>query len=131
MVVPRFVQAALAGEPLLVYGDGEQTRCFAHVLDVVEGLVRVIEQPACFGKVTNLGTDQEISINGLAQVVLDVTRSHSLIEHVPYDSVYGPGFEDMVRRVPSLERAAELVGYFPTRGLRDIIEDVASEFSAR
>ena len=130
MVVPRFVQAALAGEPLVVYGDGEQSRCFAHVLDVVEGLVRIIEEPACFGKVTNLGTDQEISINGLAEMVIAVTGSPSVIEHVPFDSVYGPGFEDMVRRVPSLERAAELVGYRPVRGLREIIQDVAASIKA-
>lgn len=126
MVVPRFVQAALAGEPLVVYGDGQQTRCFAHVLDVVEGLVRVIEEPACFGKVTNLGTDQEITIRDLAEKVIEVTGSRSIIQQVPYDSVYGPGFEDMQRRVPSLERAAELVGYRPTRGLCEIIQDVAA-----
>jgi UDP-glucose 4-epimerase len=92
----------------------------------VEGIGRVMEEPACFGKVTNLGTDQEISINGLADKVLEVTGSRSLIKHVPFDSVYGPGFEDMQRRVPSLERAAELVGYRPARGLREIIQDVAA-----
>jgi UDP-glucose 4-epimerase len=129
MVVPRFVQAALAGEPLVVYGDGQQTRCFAHVLDIVEGLVHVIEELACIGKVTNLGTDQEISINGLAEEVIAVTGSHSVIQHVPFDSVYGPGFEDMQRRVPSLERAARLVGYRPVRGLREIIQDVAASLS--
>jgi UDP-glucose 4-epimerase len=126
MVVPRFVQAALAGEPLIVYGDGQQTRCFAHVLDVVEGLVCVIEEPACFGKVTNLGNDREISIDGLAAEVISVTGSRSVVEHVPYDSVYGPNFEDMQRRVPCLDRAAELVGYRPLRGLREIIADVAA-----
>jgi len=79
--------------------------------------------------VTNLGTDQEISINGLAEEVIAVTGSRSVIQHVPFDSVYGPGFEDMQRRVPSLERAARLVGYRPVRGLREIIQDVAASLS--
>jgi UDP-glucose 4-epimerase len=125
MVVPRFVGAALRGEPLVVYGDGSQSRCFAHVLDVVEGLVRVLEHEACFGKVMNLGTDQEITINELARQIVEVTGSRSRIEHVPYEAVYGEGFEDMVRRVPSLDRARELIGYKPERDLRTIIRDVA------
>ena len=126
MVVPRFVEAALAGEPLIVYGDGEQQRCFAHVLDVVEGLVRILEQPACFGQVINLGSDREISINGLAELVLEVTGSRSEIRHVPYSEVFGEGFEDMLRRVPCLGRAARLIGYQPTRDLRSVVADVAS-----
>jgi UDP-glucose 4-epimerase len=126
MVVPRFVAAALHGEPLVVHGDGQQTRCFAHVLDVVEGLARVLESEACFGKVINLGTDQEISINNLAKEIIRVTGSRSPIQHLPYEAVYGDGFEDMLRRVPSLERAQELIGYTPTRDLRTIIQDVAA-----
>lgn len=125
MVVPRFVEAALAGEPLTVYGDGEQRRCFAHVLDVVEGLVRILEQPACRGQVVNLGNDREISINDLAKLVVEVTGSRSVIRHVPYSEVYGEGFEDMLRRVPCLERAARLIGYHPTRDLRSVVADVA------
>jgi UDP-glucose 4-epimerase len=127
MVVPRFVEAALAGEPLTVYGDGEQQRCFTHVLDVVEGLVRILEQSACHGQVINLGSDHEISINGLARLVVEVTGSRSVIRHVPYSAVYGEGFEDLLRRVPSLERAARLIGYHPTRDLRGVIADVAAE----
>jgi UDP-glucose 4-epimerase len=125
MVVPRFVEAALAGQPLTVYGDGEQRRCFAHVLDVVEGLVRILEQPACRGQVVNLGNDREISINDLAKLVVEVTGSRSVITHVPYSEVYGEGFEDMLRRVPCLERAARLIGYHPTRDLRSVVADVA------
>ena len=115
-------------EPLVVHGDGLQTRCFAHVLDVVEGLSRVLECEACFGKVINLGTDQEITINDLAaqEIEVSVTASRSPIEHVPYEAVYGDGFEDMLRRVPSLERARELIGYRPVRDLRSIIVDVAA-----
>ncbi len=131
MVVPRFVGSAIRNEPIMVYGDGLQTRCFAHVLDVVEGLSRVLEHEACFGKVINLGTDQEISINDLAARIIEVTGSRSVIEHVPYEAVYGDGFEDMLRRVPSLERAHELIGYRPQRDLRMIIEDVAKTLEAR
>ena len=127
MVVPRFVEAALAGEPLTVYGDGEQRRCFVHVLDVVEGLVRILEQPACRGQVVNLGNDREISINDLAKLVVEVTGSRSVIRHVPYSAVYGEGFEDMLRRVPCLERAARLIGYNPIRDLRSVVADVAAE----
>jgi UDP-glucose 4-epimerase len=130
MVVPRFVAAAMRNEPLMVYGDGLQTRCFAHVLDVVEGLSRVLENDACFGKVLNLGTDQEITINELAAKVIEVTGSRSAIEHVPYEAVYGDGFEDMLRRVPSLERAHELIGYRPERDLRSIISDVAQSLGS-
>jgi len=126
MVVPRFVAAALRNEPLVVHGDGLQTRCFAHVFDVVEGLTRVLENEACFGKVINLGTDQEISINDLAGEIVRITASRSQIQHLPYEAVYGDGFEDMLRRVPSLERAHQLIGYKPTRDLRTIIQDVAA-----
>jgi UDP-glucose 4-epimerase len=127
MVVPRFVEAALAGAPLTVYGDGEQRRCFVHVLDIVEGLVRVLEEPACRGQVINLGSDREISINDLAKLVVEATGSRSVIAHVPYSEVFGEGFEDMLRRVPSLERAARLIGYAPTRDLRSVVADVAAE----
>ncbi len=131
MVVPRFVASAIRDQPIVVYGDGLQSRCFAHVLDVVEGLARVLEHDACFGKVINLGTDQEISINDLAAQIIAITGSRSRIEHVPYEAVYGDGFEDMLRRVPSLERANGLFGYAPVRDLRDIIQDVAASLRAQ
>ena len=127
MVVPRFVQAALKNEPIPVHGDGTQSRCFGHVADVVEGLVRLLENPACFGKVINLGNSDEVSINDLAKRAIDLTGSSSEIRYVPYSEVYGDGFEDMQRRVPSLRKAAELIGYKPTRSLDDIINDVAAE----
>jgi UDP-glucose 4-epimerase len=131
MVVPRFVASAIRNEPIVVYGDGQQSRCFAHVLDVVEGLAHVLEHEACFGKVINLGTDQEISINDLASEIVRITGSSSRIEHVPYEAVYGDGFEDMLRRVPSLERANGLFGYAPVRNLSDIIQDVAASLRAQ
>jgi len=125
MVVPRFVQAALAGEPLLVHGDGRQTRCFAHVDDVVEGLLLLLENEACFGQVINLGNDQEVSIRSLAQTIVETLNSRSEIRTIPYSEVYGDGFEDMRRRVPSLDKAFRLLGYRPERDLSEIIQDVA------
>ena len=128
MVVPRFVRAAIKGEPLPVHGDGAQARCFGHVLDVVEGLAKVIETPACFGQVINLGNDQEVTIKELAEKSIEMTDSTSEIRYISYEEVYGEGFEDMQRRVPSLEKAKRLVGYEPTRMLEDIINDVAEQF---
>lgn len=128
MVVPRFVQAALRNEPIPVYGDGEQSRCFGHVADVVNGLTQLLDNPQCFGEVINIGNNEEISINGLANRAIALTASTSEIKYMTYDEVYGAGFEDMARRVPSLEKAERLIGYKPTRTLDDIINDVAAEF---
>ena len=128
MVVPRFVNAALKNEPIPVYGDGTQARCFGHVADVVEGLVKMLETPTCFGQVINLGNDEEVSIMGLADRAITLTGSSSEIKFVPYEEAYGEGFEDMRRRVPSLDKAKRLIGYKPTRTLDNIINDVAGEY---
>jgi UDP-glucose 4-epimerase len=128
MVVPRFVHAALKNEPITVYGDGTQARCFGHVADVVEGLTKMLETPACFGQVINLGNDEEVSIMGLADRAITLTGSKSEVKFVPYEEAYGEGFEDMRRRVPSLEKAKRLIGYKPTRTLDNIINDVAGEY---
>jgi UDP-glucose 4-epimerase len=130
MVVPRFVQAALAGEPLRVYGDGLQRRCFAHVLDIVEGLVRLMDRKEAIGQVVNLGNDEEVTIADLAARIKQYTKSSSEIHHVPYEKAYGPGFEDMARRVPCLEKAERLIGYRATRNLDRIIADVVASFRA-
>lgn len=130
MVVPRFVRAAVSNEPIEVHGDGSQTRCFGHVADVVEGLVTTLETPACFGEVINIGNSEETSIKALAEKAVAMTGSSSEIRFVPYEEVYGEGFEDMQRRVPSLDKARRLLGYEPTRSLDDIINDVAQEFRA-
>ena len=127
MVVPRFVQAALKNEQIEVHGDGTQSRCFGHVADVVEGLTAMMENPACFGQVINMGSDGEVTINALAEKAIEITSSGSKIKYVPYSEAYGEGFEDMQRRVPSLEKAKRLIGYQPTRTLEDIINDVANE----
>ena len=128
MVVPRFVRAALRNEPIEVHGDGTQSRCFGHVHDVVEGLVRLLDVPECFGQVVNLGNSEEVSILQLADKAISHTSSSSEIKFVSYAEAYGEGFEDMRRRVPSLEKAKKLIGYQPTRTLDDIINDVADEF---
>lgn len=128
MVVPRFVHAALKNEPILVHGDGTQSRCFGHVHDVVEGLAELLDHPKCFGQVINLGNSEEVSIKGLADKAIALTGSSSEIQFIPYEEAYGEGFEDMQRRVPSLEKAKRLIGYQPTRSLDDIINDVANEF---
>ncbi len=128
MVVPRFVEAALTNETIEVHGDGTQSRCFGHVLDIVEGLTKLLDNTACFGQVINLGNDEEVTIKQLADKAILLAASSSKIRFVPYDEAYGEGFEDMQRRVPSLAKAGRLIGYKPTRTLDDIINDVAAEF---
>ncbi len=127
MVVPRFVHAAMKNEPITIHGDGTQSRCFGHVLDVVEGLTKVLDTPACLGQVINLGNDEETSIKQLAEKAIELTGSTSELHFVSYDEAYGEGFEDMQRRVPSLDKARRMIGYQPTRSLADIINDVIRE----
>ena len=127
MVVPRFVKAAIANEPLTIYGSGEQTRCFAHVYDVVEAVIAIAFAPNTVGKVINIGNDAEISINDLAQKIIDETSSKSRIVHMPYEEAYGEGFEDMERRVPNIDLINQLVGWRPIRNLSTIIADMSAE----
>ena len=125
MVMPRFVAAALAGEPLQVYGDGSQTRCFCHVKDSVRAIAALAEEPATAGRVFNVGTRQEISILSLAHRVIELLESPSEIVLVPYEEAYPQGFEDLARRVPDTTRIREMVGWRPERSLDEIIFDVA------
>jgi len=127
MVVPRFVKAALANEPITIYGDGNQTRCFAHVFDVIDAVLKVAFSQNTIGKVINVGNDFEISINGLAQKIIDETGSKSEIVYMPYSEAYGDGFEDMERRVPNIDLINELVGWKPYRDLSTIISDISKE----
>lgn len=128
MVVPNFIKAALQNQPIPIHGDGNQARCFGHVLDVVGGLTKAIETPECFGQVMNLGNNEEVTIKELAEKIVAATGSTSKIDYIPYEIAYGEGFEDMQRRVPNLEKAKRLIGYQPTRTLANIITDVVSEF---
>jgi UDP-glucose 4-epimerase len=121
MVIPTFVRQALTGEPITVYGDGTQTRAFTYVGDVVRALLGLMSEPAAVGRIFNVGNTEEISMIDLAHRVRDMTGSRSPILLVPYDQAYEAGFEDMPRRVPSLDRIRELIGYEPTLGLDDIL----------
>ena len=127
MVVPRFVKAALANEPITIYGDGNQTRCFAHVYDVVDAVLAIAFADNTIGKVINIGNDFEISINDLARKITDETGSKSEMVYVPYDEAYGDGFEDMERRVPNIDLINQLVGWKPKRDLSTMIADISTE----
>jgi len=130
MVVPRLVRQALAAEPLTVYGDGTQTRCFCHVSDVVEALVQILDEDAAIGDVFNVGSSEEISIGDLAMRIVEKTHSPSSIVHLPYEVAYEVGFEDMSRRVPEVTKINRLTGWRAKRNLAEILDDVVAEVRA-
>jgi len=127
MVIPRLARQAVAGEPITVYGDGNQTRCFCHVADVVHGLLGVLDHPEAVGEVFNLGSGEEVSIMELAHRVLARTGGVSKIELIPYEEAYEPGFEDMTRRRPDTTKLRNLIGWVPTRTLDNILDEVIAE----
>lgn len=124
MVIPNFVRQALAEQPITVYGDGSQSRCFTHVRDVIGALMRLIEHPQATGEVYNIGSANEVSILALAERVKALTGSASPIEFLPYDEAYEEGFEDMMRRVPDITKINKLIGYQPSFNLDEILTDV-------
>ena len=128
MVIPRFVQQALRNEDITVYGDGEQSRCFCHVSDVVTALTKLMECREAFGKVVNVGNPEEVSMNQLAERVRKLTGSSSAIQHIPYAQAYAEGFEDMSRRVPDITRVQKLIGFSPRYSLDDILKSVIAHF---
>jgi UDP-glucose 4-epimerase len=128
MVIPNFVRQALAGEPITVFGDGNQSRAFTHVTDVVGALIRLISEPKAIGQVINIGTTEEITIRELAERVRALSGSHSPIKLVPYDEAYESGFEDMPRRLPDLTKIQGLIGYAPAHTLDDILAQVIEYF---
>jgi len=131
MVIPRFVEQALRGEDLTVYGDGRQSRCFGDVRDVAPAVIAIAATPEARGKAVNLGGGEEITIGDLATRVIEVTGSTSGIEYIPYERAYRLGFEDVRRRVPDTSLAKELIGYEPTIGLDETIASVAEERAAQ
>jgi UDP-glucose 4-epimerase len=125
MVVPRFVRQALLSQPITVYGDGNQSRCFCHVEDSVAALLALLDRPeTTAGEVYNIGSSQEVTINELAQAVIARANSSSTLTHVPYSEAYAPGFEDMRRRVPDTTKIQRAVGWQASRGLDAILDDV-------
>jgi UDP-glucose 4-epimerase len=131
MVLPNFVQAALDNSTISIYGDGKQSRCFCDVRDTVESLVRLIDTAHSIGEVVNVGNTEEVSIEELAQLVKQRTGSKSAIEFVPYDKAYEPGFEDMMRRVPCVDKLEALTGFRPRTPLTEIIDRVAAFFQQK
>ena len=131
MVVPRFVEQALKGQPITVYGDGTQRRCFGHVADITAALVGLIDSREAEGQVFNVGAQEEISIADLAQRVIDQLGSSSPIVKITYDEAYEEGFEDMPRRRPDTAKIKALLGWEPQRGLDQIIDDVAADIRSR
>ena len=130
MVIPRFVSMALKNEPITIYGNGEQTRCFVHVHDVIDAVISVAFTDKTIGKVINIGNDFEISMNNLAEKIIKEIGSKSEIQYIPYSEAYGDGFEDMERRVPNIELIKSLTGWQPKRDLAQIIADVADYLRA-
>jgi UDP-glucose 4-epimerase len=124
MVLPNFVRQALTGAPLTIFGSGQQSRCFGYVGDVVEALAKLVRSDRAVGQVFNVGSDEEVTIEELACRVLKITGSRSELKHIPYDQAYEEGFEDMMRRVPSLEKIAAAIGYRPKTSLDEIIASV-------
>jgi UDP-glucose 4-epimerase len=131
MVIPTFVKQALAGRSITVYGDGNQSRCFGYVGDVVGALVKLMDHDNAVGQVFNIGSNQEISIIELAQRVKEMTQSDSEIVFIPYDEAYEEGFEDMPRRVPDISKVSELVGFRPEMSLDGILKTVIDYQSRR
>ena len=131
MVIPNFVQQALAGEPITVFGDGTQSRAFTHVADVVDALIKLITVPAAVGQVINIGHTQEVTIHDLAKRVREVAGSSSPILFIPYDEAYESGFEDMPRRVPDLSKVTAMIAYQPKHTLDDILEHVIEYFRCK
>lgn len=127
MVVPRFVTNALNNQPLKVYGDGGQSRCFCHVADVVRALLLLLDDDRSIGGIFNIGSDRLITIKELAELVISRLGSDSTLEYIPYEKAYSKGFEDMRRRKPSTDKLRELVNWTPCHSLEDIIDDVADE----
>ncbi len=128
MVLPNFVQKALIGKPIIIYGDGTQSRSFTHVLDVVDALIKLMDEPKAVGQIINVGNEEEITILELAHMVKEMTGSSSELEYLSYDRAYGPGFEDMQRRSPDITKLKNLIQYQPRYDLKAIIQSVINYY---
>ena len=130
MVIPNLVKQALRGDALMVYGDGQQSRCFTHVRDSIRCQRALMNEPRAVGEVFNLGANEEVTIEVLARRIIEMSGSHSELRFIPYEDAYGAGFEDMRRRVPSSEKVHKLLGFAPDSKLDDILQDVIGYFRA-
>lgn len=128
MVIPRFVKAALSGEPLNIYGSGKQSRCFAHVLDIIDGMTALVEDTTSYGNIYNIGSTEEISIENLAVKIKEMAGSCSEIKYIPYEEAYGQAFDDMKRRIPCLGRIQQQVGYKPRISLDEMLKRIIDYF---
>ena len=124
MVIPRFIEQALNNKPITIFGTGKQSRCFIHVKDVVRTLIQLVNEPLAVGQVFNVGSQEEVTIEQLAQTILKITESKSQITYIPYEKAYEEGFEDMQRRVPDTTKVKNLIGFKTTYTLPQIIEDI-------
>ena len=131
MVLPNFVRQAMKGKPITVFGTGKQSRCFCHVGDVVTALIKLVGKPEAVGQVFNIGSTEEISIEGLALLVKQKLKSDSQISYIPYDQAYEEGFEDMIRRIPSIEKISKCIGWRPTTPLGATIDSIIQHFQAK
>jgi len=130
MVIPRFIKQALSGEPMTIYGDGCQTRCFGYIEDVVNALIGLVNNPAAPGQIFNVGSDEEITIKELAQKIKELTGSESRIDFVPYAEVYGSDFEDMLHRRPNISKIKNLIDYEPKFSLEQSLKKIIDYFHA-
>lgn len=131
MVVPRFIKQALSGEPLTIYGTGDQTRCFGYIEDAVEALIALASEPKTRGEIYNVGSDEEVTIKELAQKIITLTQSSSVIKFIPYAEAYGAGFEDMAHRRPDISKIKQAIGYQPKFTLEDSLKKIIDYFNAR
>jgi UDP-glucose 4-epimerase len=127
MVVPRFIQAALKNEPIRIYGTGRQSRCFCYVKDIVDAIIRLMECTKAMGKAFNIGSDEEITIEQLADTIVAMTKSKSKKEFVSYEVAYGRPIEDMMRRVPCLKRIKDAIGWIPRADLQETLHKIIDE----
>lgn len=127
MVMPRFISQALKNEPITIFGTGQQSRCFLHVKDAVQAMVRLIAEPRAIGDVYNVGSQEEITIEQLAKEIIKITRSTSKLIYIPYETAYEDGFEDMLRRVPDISKIKNLIGFKPSYTLEAIIQDIIED----
>jgi UDP-glucose 4-epimerase len=128
MVIPNFVQKALIGKPITVYGDGSQSRSFTHVADVTDALIKLMSKSEAVGQIFNIGNPEEVAIKELALMVKEMTGSASEIEHIPYEKAYGPGYEDMQRRCPDITKVRNLIGFEAKTDLKGIVQSVIDYF---